>query len=81
MQRRFAEEVARQSQTMPPEMRAWFETLSSRSTSPFRWALGFFLQLFIGMVFAPIGGMLGAAFFKKDVPPALGGTDAPAPLP
>jgi hypothetical protein len=81
MQRRFAEEVARQSQTMPPEMRAWFETLSSRTTSPFRWALGFFLQLFIGMVFAPIGGMLGAAFFKKDVPPALGGNDAPPLLP
>jgi hypothetical protein len=78
MQRRFAEEMARQSQAMPPEVRAWFDTLAQRSASPFRWALGFVFQLCVGMVFAPVGGMLGAVFFKKDVPPALGD---PPPLP
>jgi len=80
MQQRFAEQMASQSQSMPPELRAWFEALADRSTSPLRWVGGFFVQLFIGMVFAPVGGMLGATFFKKDVPPALGG-DALPPLP
>jgi hypothetical protein len=81
MQRQFAEEMARRSDSMPPELREWFDLLGSRSTSPFRWALGFFFQLFVGMVFAPVGGMLGAVFFKKDVPPALGGNYVPPPLP
>jgi hypothetical protein len=30
--------------------------------------LGFFLQLFLGMVFATIGGVLGAMLFKKTPP-------------
>jgi len=81
MQRQFAEAMARRSDSMPPELREWFDVLASRSTSPFRWALGFFFQLFVGMVFAPVGGMLGAVFFKKDVPPALGGNYVPPPLP
>jgi hypothetical protein len=72
MQRRFAE-MASRSDGMPPEVREWFETVATGRTSWFRWVVGFFLQLFIGVVFAPIGGMLGAVFFKKDVPPALGG--------
>jgi hypothetical protein len=81
MQRQFAESMAERSQAMPPDVRAWFEMLAQRSTSPFRWALGFFFQLFVGAVFAPVGGMLGALFFKKDVPPALGGNYTPPPLP
>ena len=81
MQQRFAEQMAAQSQTMPPEVREWFDAVAARSMSPFRWAIGFFGQLFVGMVFAPIGGMLGAVFFKKDVPPALGGDTLPPPLP
>ena len=28
-----------------------------------------------------IGGLLGAAFFRNDVPPALGGPSEPPPLP
>jgi hypothetical protein len=80
LHRQFAETMAQRSEAMPPELREMFENLASRSTSPARLALGFFFQLAVGMVFAPIGGMLGALFFKKDVPPALGGTDIP-PLP
>jgi hypothetical protein len=81
MQRQFAEMMAQRSETMPPEVREWFEMLAERSMSPIRWAVGFFFQLFVGMIFAPIGGMIGAVFFKKDVPPALGGTHLPPPLP
>jgi hypothetical protein len=74
MQRRFAEQMASRSDGMPPEVREWFEALATRSTtSSFRWVIGFVVQLFIGSVFAPIGGMLGAVFFKRDIPPALGG--------
>jgi hypothetical protein len=80
MQQRFAEQMASQAQTMPPELRVWFETVAERSTSPFRWVAGFFVQLFIGMTFGTLGGMLGGVFFKKDVPPALGGSPLP-PLP
>jgi hypothetical protein len=81
LQRQLAEAMAARSESMPPEAREWFELIAARSSSPGRWALGFFFQLFVGLVFAPIGGMLGAVFFKKDLPPALGGTPAPPPLP
>ena len=80
MQREFAEAMAQRSQAMPPEIREWFETIASRAASPARWIAGFLFQLFVGMIFAPIGGMLGALYFKKDVPPALGGTHIPPPL-
>ena len=80
MQQQFAEAMAQRSQAMPPEVREWFETLASRASSPGRWIGGFIFQLFVGMIFAPIGGMLGALYFKKDVPPALGGTHSPPPL-
>jgi hypothetical protein len=38
--------------------------------------LGF---LIIGAIFSTLGGLLGASFFKNDVPPALGGPAAPPP--
>jgi hypothetical protein len=80
LHRQFAETMAQRSQAMPPEVREMFEQLASRSTSPARLAVGFVFQLVIGLMFAPIGGMLGALFFKKDVPPALGGNPSPPPL-
>jgi hypothetical protein len=80
IQREFADTMAQRSQAMPPEVRDWFEAIASRSTSPARWIVGFAFQLCVGMIFAPIGGMLGALYFKKDVPPALGGTHIPPPL-
>jgi hypothetical protein len=40
----------------------------------------FFPMLIIGALFAAIGGMLAAAYYKKEVPPALGGNWVP-PLP
>ena len=38
------------------------------------------LQLVVGAMFAALGGLLGAMYFRKDVPPALGGNWVP-PLP
>jgi len=71
--------IARTTQDMPPEVRALFETLGSSSS--LRLVLGFVLFLCVGAVFATLGGVLGAAFFRSDVPPALGGTPPPPPLP
>jgi len=37
--------------------------------------------LFVGSLFSTLGGVMGAAFFRNDVPPALGGPIQPPPLP
>jgi hypothetical protein len=78
-----AEEMARRAQGMPPETRAWFEAVASQASSPLRYVIGFCFQLVVGMVFAPLGGMLGASFFRKSGPPAPGGDGdwQPPPLP
>jgi len=74
------EEMGRMSRDMNnPEMQAIVEQLQSRNTAG-GYAVGFFLMLILGGLLSTLGGVLGAAFFKKDVPPALGG-DAPPPMP
>jgi hypothetical protein len=65
---------------MPPELRDWHETVEAgrgRGGNVF----GFVLMLIFSAIVATIGGMIGAAYFKKDVPPALGGPINPPPLP
>jgi hypothetical protein len=64
---------------LPPEARAILEGLGQPS-SAFRYIFGFILQFCAGGIFGAIGGALGAMFFRKDVPPALGGTFVP-PVP
>jgi hypothetical protein len=64
---------------LPPEVREMFENWG-QSPSVVRYLIGFILQFFAGGVFGAIGGLVGAMFFRKDVPPALGGTYVP-PLP
>jgi len=81
IQQGLLEEVIRNARDMPPEARAWLEGLAGQGSSPFRYAVGFFFQFFAGVIFATLGGVLGAAFFRNDVPPALGGTYVPPPPP
>jgi hypothetical protein len=64
---------------LPPEVRRIFETLAANPSIGY--VFGFFTQLMSGAIFATIGGMLGASFFRNDVPPALGGPSEPPPLP
>lgn len=71
------EQMARMARDMNPEAQAIIEELRSRNTAG-GYAVSFFLMLILGGLLATLGGVLGAAFFKKDVPPALGG-DAPPP--
>jgi hypothetical protein len=78
-QQAFLEQIARNASDMPPEAREILENMGGGGG----WAanlLMFFPMLVIGALFAALGGVLSAAYFKKDVPPALGGDWIP-PLP
>jgi hypothetical protein len=76
LQERMAGAILRSAPDMPPEVRTIFENAGSSSIAEY--VLLFVLLLFAGSVVSTIGGLLGAAFFRNDVPPALGG---PPPLP
>ena len=71
--------VLSNARDLPPEAREVLEGLGQPS-SAFRYIVGFMLQFFAGGIFGAIGGVIGAMFFRKDVPPALGGTFVP-PVP
>jgi hypothetical protein len=77
-QRRMLGEIVRTARDMPPEARAFLRSMAEGG-SPLRYVFGFALMLFLGTPFATLGGVLGAAFFRPDVPPALGGPIAPPP--
>jgi hypothetical protein len=81
IQERMLAAVLETSSDMPPDVRAWLEEMASRSTGATRYVAGFMFHLFAGMMFATLGGLLGVLFFRKDVPPALGGTYVPPPPP
>ena len=79
LQRAVFEEFARNARDMPPEAREFLENMGGGGTAVGT-VFGFIFQLFAGAIFAAIGGVLSAAYFKKEVPPALGGDWVP-PLP
>jgi ABC-type phosphate transport system permease subunit len=79
LQRAFFEEFARTARDMPPEVREILENFGG-SGSVVGTVFGFIFQLFAGTIFAAVGGVLSAAYFKKEVPPAVGGDWVP-PLP
>jgi hypothetical protein len=81
LQERMIGEMLRGAQDMPPNAREWLEMVAGRASTPMRFIAGFAFQLF-GAVFAALGGLIGAVFFRRDVPPALGGDPfTPPPLP
>lgn len=79
IQEAMLESVLENAREMPPELREMLEGVET-SGSFGGYVVLFFFQLFIGTIFAAIGGIVAAMYFKKDVPPALGGTWVP-PLP
>ena len=82
IQERMVSQMMASSADMPPEVRAWFEMLAQRASGPLRYMLGFAFQLFGGMIFSTLGGVLGAVFFRRQPPPASsGGLVVPPPLP
>ena len=83
--RRFLE-LASNAAEMPPEVQQMIEAMESGGLGgdAFNIAgavVSFVLSLCVVSVLSTIGGMVGAAYFKKDVPPALGGPITPPPLP
>jgi hypothetical protein len=71
LQQRISGSVLRSAPDMPPEVRAIFE--NAGSSSVLEYVAVFMLFLFAGSAVSTVGGLLGAAFFRNDVPPALGG--------
>jgi hypothetical protein len=80
LQERLAGDFARNARDLPPEVRTMLESLGANPSIGL--VFGFVVLLFAGAVFATLGGVLGAAFFRNDTPPALGGPpEPPPPLP
>jgi hypothetical protein len=73
------DELARNANDIPPEAREFLENMGGGGSVGAN-LLFFFPQLVIGSIFAAIGGVLSAVYFKKEVPPAMGGNWIP-PLP
>jgi hypothetical protein len=76
LRNQLAQAVLRSTPDIPPDVRAVLDNIGS---STGLWTtVAFVLLLFVGSMFSTLGGLLGAVFFRNDVPPALGG---PPPLP
>jgi hypothetical protein len=63
--------------TMSPDMRDMFDRVAGSSVEMstgillLRRVVGFLFMLFMGGIFSTLGGLLGAALFKKQAPPAV----------
>ena len=72
------DELARNANDIPPEAREFLENMGGGGSVAAN-LLYFFPQLVIGSIFAAIGGVLSAVYFKKEVPPELRGDWVPPP--
>lgn len=63
---------------IPPEVADLIQAMGEAGPGVL-YAAMFFMFLCVGSVFSTIGGALAGAFFRNDVPPALGGPIAPPP--
>jgi hypothetical protein len=79
LQEMVVEQILQNATDMPPQAREFLERMGE-DEGVVGYVLAFVFQLFVGSVFASIGGVLGAMYFKREVPPALGGNWVP-PLP
>ena len=79
-------ELAGNAPDMPPEVRDMIETMKGNGLNGDAFSVAgkvvsFVVTLCVISIISTIGGMTGAAYFKKDVPPALGGPINPPPIP
>jgi hypothetical protein len=79
IQQRLVDELLRNASDIPPDVRAWLE--SARAEGSGGYVFGFLVLLIFGSIASALGGAVGAAYFRNDVPPALGGPIPPPPLP
>jgi hypothetical protein len=82
MERAIVQRMVEAAGNMPPAMREMFEGYLEQSGQPtivavvFRRLVELCLMLVAGAVFSTLGGLLGAAIFRKQLP---GPTEAPPP--
>jgi hypothetical protein len=77
MQVQFMQRVL-ENADIPPEMRPMLDNIAATGAfSVLHLIISFFFMVVVGAVFGALGGMLGALFFKKNLPPAA----PPPPLP
>lgn len=79
LQARIVSEVLRNARDLPPEVQSWLESIEAGRAGGH--VFGFFLFAIFGSAISALGGAIGAAYFRNDVPPALGGPIQPPPLP
>ena len=77
IEREMLRRVLEEANNIPPEFR---RMMSSRAGLGVGMAIGFVFMLFVGAIFSTLGGLLGAVFFRKPLPPpAVTGTDTTPP--
>ncbi len=76
LQRGMAQRMLENSGSLPPEIRGVFESASQAAIIGAGTVFFFFVMLFVGAVFAMLGGIFGALLFKKSQPPVM-----PPPIP
>ena len=69
-QEQMLERALSNANDMPPEARAFIESLRSAPVMGIAAVVGFFIKLFACGVFAMIGGLFGALIFRKNAPPS-----------
>ena len=74
-QQTMADALTRAAADADPTVRAQLQQIGTLANSPFRYVIGFVLQLGIGVVFGAAGGALGAVWFRRSTPAM------PPPLP
>ena len=71
VQAQFMQRIIEGAGELPPEMRPMIDNLATAGAfSIFALFVGFIFMVVVGVSFGALGGMLGALFFKKDLPPA-----------
>lgn len=83
MQQRMLDWIMSANPDMPSELRDAIERASGESPfSPLTLALSIVYYVVVGLIFGMLGGLLGVAIFKKNVPPPPPGTiEVLPPLP
>jgi uncharacterized membrane protein YeaQ/YmgE (transglycosylase-associated protein family) len=66
MQQQMMERILSENPEITPEMRMWIERLTVSSGL---WIVGFLVSLCVNALFGVLGGLLGVAIFKKNLPP------------
>jgi hypothetical protein len=69
------------SADLPPGLQIWMEKLRSGAARGAGMVMGFLVMLFIGSIFAMVGGIIGSLVFRKSAPPPVPAEWGPPPVP